>query len=322
MSSFDVVTVGNATLDNFLWIQNENKHFRLDEATRELRIKMGDKSLIEKAYFLIGGNAANVSVGLARLGHKVAVAAEIGNDEFSQKIINTLSSEGVSEIFLKKNPDTSTSFSVIINYKGDRVILEEKVKKEHNYSFENTDTKWIYLTSIGDNWEDAYGKVIRYVREKKVNMAFNPGSAQLDAGGEKIQEVLKNCNVLFVNKEEAELISGIAYSDKSNYEEYMKRLLAALKEKGSENVVITDGSKGAHMLTHKGEILFQSPPDTVSYERTGAGDSFASGFLGAILYGKDYETAMKWGSANATSVISKVGSQPGLLRKEEIEKQI
>ena len=99
MSSYDVVLVGNATVDNFLWIQDENKHFRMDEATRELCIKMGDKSLIEKAYFLVGGNAANVSVGLSRLGFKTAVVAEIGEDEFAQKIINSLSAEGVSDEF-------------------------------------------------------------------------------------------------------------------------------------------------------------------------------------------------------------------------------
>ena len=35
MNSFDVVAVGNATLDIFLWVQETNKHFRLNEETKE-----------------------------------------------------------------------------------------------------------------------------------------------------------------------------------------------------------------------------------------------------------------------------------------------
>ena len=125
MSSYDVVLVGNATVDNFCGSKmrtNISEWMRQQESCVS---KWGDKSLIEKAYFLVGGNAANVSVGLSRLGFKTAVVAEIGEDEFAQKIINSLSAEGVSDEFLRKNPNTSTSFSVIINYKGDRVILEE-----------------------------------------------------------------------------------------------------------------------------------------------------------------------------------------------------
>lgn len=321
MSSYDVVLVGNATVDNFLWIQDENKHFRMDEATRELCIKMGDKSLIEKAYFLVGGNAANVSVGLSRLGFKTAVVAEIGEDEFAQKIINSLSAEGVSDEFLRKNPNTSTSFSVIINYKGDRVILEEKVEKEHKYFFEGTETKWIYLTSVGDNWIDAYEKVIDFVKQKGVNLAFNPGVAQLDAGGEIIQDVLRNCSILFVNKEEAEIISGIKNVDNIDYETYLRKLLIELKTKCPGVVVITDGAKGSSMIDKNDEVHFHKPSDVASLERTCAGDSFASGFLGAVLSEKDYKTAMEWGTLNSASVITEVGSQSGLLRKDEIEQK-
>ena len=53
-------------------------------------------------------------------------------------------------------------------------------------------------------------------------------------------------------------------------------------------------------------------------ERTGAGDAYSTGFLAGLLFGKDVTEAMRWGSANATSVIGKIGAQPGLLTKKQM----
>ena len=97
MDSFDFVAVGNAKVDIFLQVHDTNKHFRLDPETGELRIKSGDKASIDSASIVIGGNAANVSVGVSRMGFKSAIVAEIGSDEFADKIINSLKNENVSE---------------------------------------------------------------------------------------------------------------------------------------------------------------------------------------------------------------------------------
>jgi len=48
-------------------------------------------------------------------------------------------------------------------------------------------------------------------------------------------------------------------------------------------------------------------------------DAYGSGFLSAIIKKKTIAEAMKWGSINASSVISKIGSQDGLLTKKQME---
>ena len=317
MNSFDVVAVGNATIDIFLWVQETNKHFRLNEETKELCIKAGDKALVDNAYLMTGGNAANVSVGLSRMGFKTAIIAEIGEDEFAQKIMNSLAGEGVSEAFLQKTHNKSSSFSVIINYKSERTIFAEAVEKEQNFSFENISAKWVYLTALSEKWEGAYKNTLEFTKNNNVKLAFNPGTLQLDRGLELTEEIIKNSEIVFLNKEEAAKICNVVVANEENS---TRGLLLQIKNKGAKTAVVTDGTKGSFLIDDQNNIFFQKAPEANVVERTGAGDAFASGFLSAVLSGKNYQTAMKWGSENAASVIGKVGATAGLLGIEEMEK--
>ena len=317
MNSFDFVAVGNATLDIFLWIHESNKHFRVDPKTHELCIKAGDKALVDNAYLMTGGNAANVSVGLSRMGFKTAIIAEIGEDEFAQKIINSLAEEGVSEAFLQKTHNKSSSFSVIINYKRERTIFEETVEREHNFAFENISAKWVYLTALSEKWGGAYKRTLEFAKNNNVKLAFNPGTLQLDSEVEFTEDVIKNSEIVFLNKEEAAKICNTAVINEENF---IRELLSQIKNKGAKTVVITDGTNGSFLIDDHNNIFSYKAIDVNIVERTGAGDGYASGFLSAVLSGKNYQTAMKWGSENAASVIGKVGATAGLLRIEEMEK--
>ena len=319
MNSFDIVAVGNATLDIFLWVQETNKHFRLNEETKELCIKAGDKALIDNAYLMTGGNAANVSVGLSRLGFKTAIIAEIGEDEFAQKIINSLAGEGVSEAFLQKTHNKSSSFSVIINYKSERTIFAEAVEKEQNFSFENISAQWVYLTALSEKWEEAYKKTLEFAKNNNVKLAFNPGTLQLDSGLEFIEDIIKKSEIVFLNKEEA---AKICNTQVTNEENFIRDLLLQIKNKAAKIVVITDGANGSFLIDDQNNIFSHKASDVNVVERTGAGDAFASGFLSAVLSGQSFKDSMEWGSLNASSVISKIGAQQGLLTKQEIEQKL
>jgi ribokinase len=57
-------------------------------------------------------------------------------------------------------------------------------------------------------------------------------------------------------------------------------------------------------------------------EATGAGDAFATGFIAALFHGYPAAEAMRWGSANSASVVTKIGPQDGLLRVMEMKKML
>ncbi len=311
---FDVVCVGNAKIDTFLTLNETNSHLRLLEKTNELCIRFGEKITVDKAEFLLGGNAANVSVGISRLGLNTSIVAEIGKDEFAQKIINTLAKEKVDVSNVKQTEGQQSSFSTIINFKGERTIFSEHVKRLHDFNFENIATPWVYLTSLGEEWKNAYDKTVDFISNTKARLAFNPGTLQIQSGRKNIENVLFVTDVLFVNKEEGEALLEYQEGQKS-----MQVLITNLQKLGPKIVVITDGKNGSFAIDALGNISKKGIVETQVVEKTGAGDAYSSGFLSALIQDKSIVDSMDWGAKNSASVIGKVGAQAGLLYKTDFK---
>lgn len=319
MLPIDVICVGDAKLDIFLTIDENNLHVKLDNSTRELHFGFGEKIEIKKMSLSVGGNAANVAVGTSRLGLKSSLVAEIGKDQFSQKIINSLTKENVDLELVKQITNEDSSITVGINFKGDRTLFTEHVQREHDFDFGEKTAKIIYLTSLGPTWEKAYEKTLDFTEKNNIKLIFNPGTLQIEKRNSIVWHIISKSDVLFVNKEEAEeLLYGKEINLPLNSQNYVKKLLYGLKSLGAKIVVITDGNNGSYTMdeTHNTYQLGIIPCEVV--EKTGAGDAYTSGFISAILNGRNIEEAMRWGTFNSEGVIQEIGAQKGLLTKEQM----
>lgn len=317
---YNVLTVGESTIDAFMSLHNASKVCRIDSEDHDLCFKFGGKIDVDRYDFTIGGNATNVAVGLSRLGLKATLCTEIGDDEFSLKIRNGLANEHIERLFVHQVQGPS-NFSVIINCKGDRTLFVQDVQREHDFHLTDVTADIVYLTSLGNEWRKPYQMIMDFVIEQGAALAFNPGSRQLREGKDVVHAVLKKTNMLFVNKEEAELLLFDKETRQAE-EVYIHELLTKLREHGPKVVIITDGKKGSYAIDDKGEFHAQGIHDGPIVERTGAGDAFTSGFLAASVHGLSLPKAMEWGSWNSTSVVGKIGAQAGLLKKEEMEKKV
>ena len=321
-AAFQMISMGDAVIDIFLSFDQTNKKIRLDEGAKELRIAFGEKIDVDSYVFSLGGNAANVSVGLARLGIETAFFTETGDDEFSLKIINILEKEGLDRKYITEARNQTASMSIAINYEGDRTMFVQHVRRDHQFEFAGVKAEFFYLTALGHAWKDAYLKALDYCVQSGSKLAFNPGSLQLREGGAILGQVLKSAEFVFLNKEEAERIvfgnekPGLAGQD------YMRSLLAKVRALGPRIAVITDGADGSFARDQDGVFYAEKPDATEVVERTGAGDGYTAGFLAAIIRNQDIRTAMRWGSLNAASVVRMVGAQAGLLKKSDLETQL
>lgn len=313
----DIITIGNAIIDLFLVVHDANTSMRLNKESNELCVKAGEKIEVDRCDTMLGGNAANAAVGITRSGKKAGLVAEIGDDEFARKIEHILQSELVDTSYLKKTKEAASSMTIGINFQGERTLFVEHVKRAHDFHIDDVKTQWVYLTSLGNEWRTAYEHVIEYVKRTGARLAFNPGTLQVNAGYEEIKNAMQVADILFLNKEEGEKVLSSKYQVLS-----IKELLVGLGKLGPKNVVITDGKKGSYVIDEQGEMWFLDIFPSKVVEKTGAGDAFASGFMSGVLSGVSMQEAMRWGTANAASVIGKVGAQAGLLTKEQYKEML
>lgn len=311
---YDFVAVGDATLDVFMQIDDANVLCDVDKHNCKLALNYADKIAAKTADFIIGGNAANAAVGARRLGLSSAFLSTIGDDETGKQIQQVFHKEGVSTEYLTVDKGARSNYSVVINFQGERTILVHHEPREYTWKIHQV-PRWFYITSMGEGYDTVYDKVVAMVRESHSMMAFNPGTHQLKAGLAALKPILKVTTLLFLNREEAAGLVGLA--DNASIAD----IFHACKALGPQVVIITDGPKGSYC--YDGEtVYFLKIFDGPVIERTGCGDSFATAFTVAFSEGKTIVEAMLWGNANSTSVLAHVGPQAGLLTREGIQKII
>lgn len=305
-----VLSIGEATIDSFMFLSDANVHCNVSRTRCEFCLKYGEKILADDLHFSVGGNAANTAVAFARLGLNSQLYSVVGTDWLSNRIIEDLGKEKVDCGYLERESG-ATSFADILIFEGERNIIVYHVpRKYHLPKFEPVD--WIYLTSLGKDYHHAYEQVLDYAKRTGAKIGFNPGSYQIRSGIHALKPVLKMTEALFVNVKEARTLTELRSSAS------VRHLSEALYDYGPKIVSITDGEGGAYCFDGYQLLHLKIFPGKVR-ETTGAGDSYASGFTAALVHGEELDEAMRWGMANSASVVGQVGAQQGLLTKSRLE---
>lgn len=345
---FDIITIGNATLDIFLTIKEANLACQKDKCL--LCLPYGAKIPAQDYTVSVGGNAANTAVGFSRLGLKTGILTILGQDETSLKIIDKLNKEKVATALIKKQPGLRANSSIILDIEGqrDRTILSYHFPKKFEIS-KIPQTKWLYLTSIGREFSRVWFDLRRQITQFKnrVKISFNPGGYEIKQGFDFLKKIVQKTEIFIVNYEEAqEIINHQEPAEKNakmrtneadagsskntdrpskrsgklkDRSSLIKNLIKKLHKIGAKITVITDGEKGVYAYSGN-QVYFEAALDVKPKEVTGAGDSFAAGFTSAIFYGFDLGRALRWGILNSNFCIQKIGAQNGLLNLAEIKK--
>lgn len=316
MNNPDLLSIGDASIDTFFTPLESETLCTIDKKQCLIAFDYGNKIPVKNLEFSIGGNAANNSVGTRRLGVNSAIVLTLGQDSVGEMIVSRLKNEGVDPTYIVEQPGTSSNYSTIINYSGERTIFVYHAPRSYEFPVKLPVTPWIYLTSMGESFVPFYKHVADWIRKNPtVKVAFNPGSYQMRAEFKDIAEAMSLTYLISVNREEAEKLTKFGTSEGKDRE-----LLVALSKLGPKICLITDGGGGAFLYDSiNGKFLKVGVLPVDAYERTGAGDAFGSGFVSALIHGKGLEDALLWGTCNSSSVIGYTGSQKGLLKFEEME---
>ena len=254
-----------------------------------------------------GGVALNVAVALARLGSEVALHARIGEDAFGSMILEALESEAVDTAGVAVDTSISTYFTVSL-------ITDDSPEKRMVVAV----TPGLYPTeaALGHSaWGhtapfdmDAAAEITNRWRSLGVPFSIDLEPACLPDDPTDIASVTRGADTLIANARSRDLLADSA-------EDALEVLTGPL---GGRHAVITQGSDGIVFTAegHSGRIPAH-PVEAV--DTTGAGDSFAAGYIWARTTGSGVAEALRTATITAALACRSLGALGSLPRRHEVE---
>jgi ribokinase len=295
---FDIITFGSAVVDIFVNTDIKDKG-------KFLAYPIGSKILIKDLKFNIGGGGTNTAVAFSRFHFKTGYIGKLDADFGGQKILDLLKDEKIEFLGKIENEKNLGGYSIILDSKeNDRTILTYKSINDNiklsDFKSNQLKTKWIYFSSLLGESFKTQERLAKILHKQGTKIAFNPSEYLIKR--ENLKELLKICEVLVLNQEEAKLLTK------------GKNLLEGLRKLGPKVVVITNRDK--EVFAYDGERKYSIIPHKIKIrERTGAGDAFASGFVAGQMSNKTIQESLKLGLEESESVILHQGAKIGLIRR-------
>jgi sugar/nucleoside kinase (ribokinase family) len=267
------------------------------------------------------GSCTYIAMAATQLVKPVQLVSVIGGD-YNQDFLEDLKRRGADLEGVEVVPD-GKSFYWAGRYHDDmmgrdtldtqlNVLADFDPKVPANYR--NAD-----YVMLGNLSPQVQSTVIDQMESKPKLIALDTMNFWMDIAMEPLKEVLKRIDVLVINDEEARQLSG---------ELSLLKAAAKIVEMGPRILIIKKGEHGA--LLFDGDKLFSAPalllPTVV--DPTGAGDTFAGGFMGYLAATDDtsfdnLKRAIIYGSAMASFVVEDFGTRRMQgLTKEMIEGRI
>jgi len=317
MGQIDILSVGDVVTDAFIKLLDNQAHVQKDNKDNAwLIMPFATKIPFDFAEVVAGvGNASNAAVAFSRLGLKSGFVTNVGDDDQGREIVAALHQNTVDTRFVRINPGKKSNYHYVLWYKDERTILIKHEEYNYHWPHFHPDEipRWLYFSSISQHALPYHDQVSDWLDENPgVRLAFQPGTFQMQAGTHRLHRIYKRTEILILNREEAVLVGGGKHDD-------IIDLCNRLHELGPHIVIVTDGPHGAY--ASDGQFCYSMPlyPDPAPpYERTGAGDAFASTLVAALAKGLSLEDALRWAPINSMSVVQKVGAQAGLLTEKQL----
>ena len=334
----DIITIGSATMDVFVESDDANivSVYTKNKKSEFMSYPYGAKVEITDFASKVGGGGVNTAVNFANLGYNTSAIFKIGDDIYSDGVMESFKDKNVDLSNIIQDPSISTGFSIIlVSFQGDRTVLAHRganamIKKSDINFYAIKNSKLLYIAPLNGDSTKVLDDIATFARENNVFVCFNAGSSSIKKGFNYLKKILENANIVVMNKEEASLATKIQvrpdtrdekYSDKLIHPD-VKEMFEKLKVRDYQIIVITDGGHGAY--AYDGKDYYYCPVfDSPVVSTLGAGDAFASTFCVALdRTNKDIGKALMYASVNSAGVVSEFGATQGLLTFEEIEKRL
>ncbi len=264
---------------------------------------------------IVGGSATYVAYAASNFIEPVQQISIVGYDfpesEMKELRKRGVQTEGVEVVADKKSFFWSGKYHIDMNTR-DTLVTDLNVLEDFNpivpESYQGAD-----FLMLGNLMPKLQLDVINQLRVRPKLIVMDTMNFWMDIALDDLKEVLKKVDVLLVNDGEARQLSG---------QVSLVKAARTIMTMGPKFLIIKKGEHGA-LLFHENHVFFAPAlPLEEVFDPTGAGDTFAGGFIGYLAKTKDIsfdnmKTAIIVGSAMASFCVEKFGPE----RLKEITKE-
>jgi sugar/nucleoside kinase (ribokinase family) len=256
---------------------------------------------------IIGGAASYISLAASYFSKQSKLVAVVGED-FPSDFIKTLQNKGVDTEGLQikqgeKSFFWSGKYHTDMNSR-DTLITELNVLGNFDPIIPDSYQDCEYLM-LGNLTPAVQQTVLNRLKKRPKLVVMDTMNFWMEIALDDLKQTLKMVDVLTINDEEARQLSG-EYS--------LVKAAAKIQEMGPKYLIIKKGENGA-LLFHGKEVFFAPAlPLEEVFDPTGAGDTFAGGFIGYLAKTDDIsfenmKNAIIYGSAMASFCVEKFGTE-------------
>jgi sugar/nucleoside kinase (ribokinase family) len=256
---------------------------------------------------IIGGAASYIALASTYFTSNAKLVAVVGED-FPGEFIQTLQQKGVNTegLQIKKGEKSffwSGKYHTDMNSR-DTLVTELNVLADFDPIIPDSYQDCEYLM-LGNLTPQVQMTVLNRLKNRPKLVVMDTMNFWMEVALDDLKATLKMVDVLTINDEEARQLSG-EYS--------LVKAAAKIQQMGPKYLIIKKGENGA-LLFHGKEVFFAPAlPLEEVFDPTGAGDTFAGGFIGYIAKTGDtsfenMKNAIIYGSAMASFCVEKFGTE-------------
>ena len=270
---------------------------------------------------IIGGAATYITLSASYFTKENNLVAVVG-DDFPQSMIDDLNQRGINTDGLEIRVGEKTFFWSGKYHNDmntrDTVEVHLNVMEDFDPKIPESYQDCTYLM-LGNTAPSIQQMVIERLAKRPKLIVLDTMNLWIEIANPDLVALLKLVDVLVVNDEEARQLTR-EYS--------LVKAAAKIKTMGPKTVIIKKGEHGA-LLFNEDQIFFAPAlPLEEVFDPTGAGDTFAGGFIGYLAQTDDIsfdnmKRAIIYGSAMASFCVEKFGAERILnLTQEEIKERV
>ncbi|MEM7762033.1 MAG: ribokinase [Cyanobacteria bacterium P01_A01_bin.40] len=276
----------------------------------------GETVIGDRFFSAAGGKAANQAVAIAKLGTKVSLVGQIGDDSFGQTLIKSLQTAGVDTNGITVNPQTYSGIaSIVVDRQGANTIAcaagaNNLVRELELEQFKQIlPQAKIVLLELGI----PIATVLNAAREAKAHnclVVLDPAPVTSNLP----EELYSLIDIITPNEIEASQLVGFTVDGVTT----ARQAASFIHQMGVKNVIITLGNQGS-LYSNEAESFWIKPILVPVVDTVAAGDAFNGALAVALSSGKSLKEAVHWGTVAGALAVTKSGAQSSMPNQDSFQ---